>query len=282
MKKWLAILVLQVSVENWVNHLHRGEIRHADKSTEGHMQGITRYFEGDPSRKSVGVTAEDKKHAIGKGYSSKGITESQTGASKQSGKMGNIIKTLGSKLKKDIPLLTLFTTWPAKAEKYVCHNNTVSNWLSLKPHVVPILFSNESDLSQKVKAKGWTVLPVSRTGGGIPVLKQMFLDAMNTVDSYFYGYSNGDILFTDRLLNTLYTILTSDSVNTSVPVMIVGQRTNVQDVKVEEASTWKSIETIAKARGKLFTTYAEDFLYHNEELSMERYTWSCYRQKSLW
>lgn len=158
-----------------------------------------------------------------------------------------------------IPLVTLFTTWPTNKEKFACHNNTISNWLSLKPFVQPILFTNESDLKQRVLKKGWTVLPISKSGSGIPILKYMYLDAMKTFKTKFYAYCNGDILFTDSLVLTLLSILNSTTVPKDKPMMIIGRRTNVKDVTVEESSTWKNLHKIGKSRGKIFTTFAEDY-----------------------
>ncbi|KAK3085019.1 hypothetical protein FSP39_022943 [Pinctada imbricata] len=158
-----------------------------------------------------------------------------------------------------VPILTLFTTWQTKAEKYDCHNNTVNNWLSFGPDVIPILFTNETNLSMRVKKADWKVLPIKRAFKGIPILKNMFLDAMKEVSSLFYAYSNGDILFTNQLIESLKAILVSRFVNLSNPVMVVGRRTNVIDITRKEASSWDNITNTANARGKLFIADAEDF-----------------------
>lgn len=56
------------------------------------------------------------------------------------------------------PLLTLFTTWNVKEEKFLCRNNTVRNWSSLALHVKAVLFSDDPDLRTRVHNKGWNVM----------------------------------------------------------------------------------------------------------------------------
>jgi hypothetical protein len=55
------------------------------------------------------------------------------------------------------PLLTIFTTFSSSAEKYVCRNNTIINWKSFGTTVRPIFFSDDVDLLDKIKSKGWDV-----------------------------------------------------------------------------------------------------------------------------
>ncbi|CAG2249818.1 unnamed protein product [Mytilus edulis] len=130
------------------------------------------------------------------------------------------------------PLLTLFTTWPTKAEKFLVHNSTIKNWNSLYPFVRSVFFTNEEDLASRVKSMGWSVLPIVQSAVGIPILKYMYTDTMLKFKSTFYAYSNGDILFTEGLVETLISLLTSD-LDFNKPLMIVGQRTNVQDMTQE-------------------------------------------------
>ena len=164
-------------------------------------------------------------------------------------------------------LLTLFTTWQTSLEKTICHNNTVKNWNLLKPFVQPILFTNENDLSTQVAAMGWTVLPVSKTGKGVPVLKNMYLDTIKVFNSTFYAYANGDILFTDTLIITLLTVLTSN-LNKSKPLMMVGRRTNMDNVTAFEARDQLTITKAAEVRGTLFSPWGEDYF-----ITMKNYPW---------
>ncbi|XP_060080108.1 uncharacterized protein LOC132559499 [Ylistrum balloti] len=156
-------------------------------------------------------------------------------------------------------LLTLFTSWPTKAEKYVCHNNTIRNWLQLKPFIQPILFTNETLLAQEAVEKGWDVLPVRKAGRGVPILKYMYKDAMEKYKSRFYAFSNGDILYSHSLLDTLNVVLNSTHIPKGKPLMVVGRRTNVQDVTSEEAISGESVYKTANIRGKIFTVWAEDY-----------------------
>lgn len=168
----------------------------------------------------------------------------------------NVLKDAISK-DKAVPLLTLFTTWPTKKDKFLVHNSTINNWEALSPFVNPVLFTDEPGLAAEAKSRGWNVLPVTKTAVGIPILKYMYLQAMSKFKSKFYAYSNGDILFTDGLVATLLSAL-SFKVDYSVPMMMVGQRTNVQYVTAQEASTFDNVAKAGK-RGKLFTTFAEDY-----------------------
>lgn len=164
-------------------------------------------------------------------------------------------------------LLTLFTTWQTSVEKFTCHNNTVRNWNLLKPFVQPILFTNENELSIQVTAMGWKVLPVSKAGRGVPVLKNMYLDTIKVFNSTFYAYANGDILFTDTLIITLLTVLTS-SLNKSRPLMVIGRRTNVDNVTALEARDQITITKAAEFRGTLFSAWGEDYF-----ITMKNYPW---------
>ncbi|XP_067651731.1 uncharacterized protein [Haliotis asinina] len=157
------------------------------------------------------------------------------------------------------PLLTMFTTWPANDREHTVRNNTLKNWAKLKPHVRPVFFSCNMKEANDIIQHGWEVLPVSKTAAlGVPVLKYMFLDAIRRFKSNFYAYSNGDILFDEGLINTLRTVVSAYFPPTN-PILITGQRTNVQNVTAAEATKMERLSTIAKQRGKLFITLAEDY-----------------------
>ena len=184
------------------------------------------------------------------------------------------------------PLLTLFTTWNDNNAKYLVHNNTIRNWLLFRPYVVPVIFTNEPSIASECRRKGWDVLPARVTAADdIPVLKFMYIDAMKKYKSTYYAYSNSDILFTGNLVDTLigcaYNL--SDTMNASgsldslvyeksmyaqQPIMIIGQRTNVENVTKSESSTWTSLTSVAK-RGKLFGDSAEDYF-----ITTRSYPWN--------
>ena len=77
-----------------------------------------------------------------------------------------------------LPLLTLFTTWTNREDLSLVRNLTLRNWSQLKPFIVPVLFTNDSQLAAQAMLSGWHTLPVTRTAIGIPILKSMYLDAM--------------------------------------------------------------------------------------------------------
>ncbi|KAK3085491.1 hypothetical protein FSP39_004155 [Pinctada imbricata] len=193
------------SMENWVLNLKRGD---ANKHLHNSVTKALR-----ASNSSVN-TSHNSRHVI------LDVTDDSMAKRKK--------EYLQLHEQTDIPLLTLFTTWPSKPDKYLCHNNTVNNL------VVVTTSCNSS-----------TVLKRNRP------CKRCEEERME-----------------DNLVASLKVILTSESVNNSVPMMIVGQRTNVKDVTLEEASSWVNIEKIAKSRGKLFTSYAEDFF-----ITMKNYPW---------
>ena len=157
------------------------------------------------------------------------------------------------------PLLTLFTTWTEQADRYHVHNLTIKNWLSLRPHVIPVVFTNATRIADECRRRGLDVFPVRvAAANGIPVLKFMFEDVMSTYNTTFYGYSNSDILYSNSLVETL-TWISNASVDLKKPVMIVGKRTNVIYVKENDTTSWTKLHAVATRRGKLFVGRAEDY-----------------------
>ena len=158
-----------------------------------------------------------------------------------------------------IPLLTLFTSWTDNSDKYLVHNLTVHNWLSLRPYVIPVIFTNETEVADECRRMGWEVFPVRvAAADDIPVLKYMYQDVMEAFNTTFYAYSNGDILYTESLVDTLVGLVNSQ-ISLQAPVLLVGKRTNVVNVTESEGSTFENLTAIAKGRGSLFTGYAEDY-----------------------
>lgn len=121
-------------------------------------------------------------------------------------------------------LLTMFTTWVYDEEKLSLNNRTLHNWRSL-PGVNVIVFSNCSKVKKISEGVGWTVLPVMREAADCPVLPNMFSQAQQKFKSNFYGYANGDLLFSNGLTNTLQRIFCKFWNNEKL--LIVGKRTNV-------------------------------------------------------
>lgn len=166
-------------------------------------------------------------------------------------------------------LLVLFTTFMTNQEKFVCRNNTVKNWASLAPFVQPVFFSNDEALSNKVRKSGWDVMRPKTSHIGVPILKFMYLNTMKAYNAHFYGYSNGDLLFTNSLVKTLQTIMKT-KLYSERPMLIIGQRTNVRDVTEKQASTYENIIHLAK-KGQLFTPLGIDFF-----ITDSKYPWKDY------
>lgn len=157
------------------------------------------------------------------------------------------------------PLIVLFTTFRNSPEKTHIYQNTIRNWQLLKPWVQPILYtiSGELDMSKYALEHGWAVLSVPRTSKqGVPILRHMFLHAQDHYNATYYGYANGDILFTRGLVNTL------EAVKPSLPnmkqLLIVGRRTNFQLKPKQSISTLEEVAKFGK-KGKLFSTNAQDY-----------------------
>ncbi|KAL3854145.1 hypothetical protein ACJMK2_013423 [Sinanodonta woodiana] len=158
-----------------------------------------------------------------------------------------------------MPLLTLFTTWIDNDDKKLVHNITIVNWLSLRPFVLPIIFTNETALAKTCELAGWKTMPLRVVAAdGVPVLKYMYIDAMKRYESSLYAFANGDILFTDTLIDTLAEIL-QDNSTSHKHTLIIGRRTNTNNITMKEVSSWKELTVVAKKRGKLFRSDAEDY-----------------------
>ncbi|CAI9729690.1 Hypothetical predicted protein [Octopus vulgaris] len=163
------------------------------------------------------------------------------------------------------PILTMFTSWDVNETKYIVHNNTVSNWIKLKKYVNPIIFTNSSRYKKLCSDAGWTVYPITHyAAGGAPVLKTMFLKAMENFNTTFYAFANGDILFEDGLIDTLFLLMEEMSIdNMSHPLLLIGRRTNVKYLSRKDASTHKSLRGVAREKGHLFLVNAEDYFITN-------------------
>ncbi|XP_070192845.1 uncharacterized protein [Littorina saxatilis] len=167
-----------------------------------------------------------------------------------------------------LPLLTLFSTWTDKKDRDLVRKLTLRNWQQLKPYVVPVLFSNSVTLRAQAEQWGWFSMPVSNSPIGVPVLKHMYRDAMEHFNTTLYAYANGDILFTDSLVDTLLAVLTSPArLNDSQALLVTGRRTNVEFVTEAESATLQQVSRVAE-RGELFIPEAQDYF-----ITDRRYPW---------
>ncbi|XP_045201364.2 uncharacterized protein LOC123554958 [Mercenaria mercenaria] len=167
-----------------------------------------------------------------------------------------------SKLSTEVKyILTLFSTWRKANETKYIHRNTLRNWASFKPSVNVIIFTNDVDVAKKAKAFGCQVSKIPKTtSSGLPILKHMYLEAMRYSDSYFYGFANSDILFTDGLLLTLLTLTYKmRDMFISSPILVTGNRWNVPNITENEILRRKDIEEMIKHRGSFFAISAEEY-----------------------
>ena len=161
--------------------------------------------------------------------------------------------------------LTLFTTWSYNPMLLSIHNNTVNNWASFYPIVTCIVFSNDSRIANVVLPRYWKVQEIRKFAvNDIPVLKYMYIEAMEMFESEFYAYANADILFTDGLISTLMMLRYYFSSSTE-PMMITGQRWNIINVSAEQVNPKKNLASIVSDKGSLFHTWAADYFICNRE-----------------
>lgn len=164
-------------------------------------------------------------------------------------------------------LVTMFTTmFPSKTRKSI-HANTLKNWGVLaKMHDFNIvLYVKDSDrfLMKIAKLNGWHVYQAPAILCDVPVLRFMFADVMTKFDSVFYGYANGDILFTENLVETLTLIKQYHKQMAKPPhnfssVFVTGRRTNVDITNLTEVWETQTVTQLAR-RGNLMTAYGQDY-----------------------
>lgn len=124
--------------------------------------------------------------------------------------------------------LTMFTSFNSSMEKFYLYNNTLMNWMLMKPKVVLILFSDDASSKKHAKKLGWDLtLDIGlKACNGTPVLKDMFLTAQSHVNSKFYAYANADILFNRGLMLTLDALASNIGLNKK-PFLLTGKRSDL-------------------------------------------------------
>lgn len=160
-------------------------------------------------------------------------------------------------------LLTLFTTFRPDESRNVIHKNVIKNWAALGCDVSNLLYSSEIDgLWQELAVdNGWELVSVPRENPhGLPFVRDMFEDARDRSRAEFYGYSNGDILFSDGLLKTLRAL---DSIRLSNDrMLIIGIRKNFHSHN-RTVFTIEEVKRIAATEGEDYLDVAIDFfIFH--------------------
>lgn len=158
------------------------------------------------------------------------------------------------------PILTLFSSWKDSPHLQEVHRRTVANWSRFLPKFHLVVFTNDSTAASVAKEHGWTIYPIlHHAAGGAPVLRTMFEIVIKNFNSTFYGFANSDILFTDALEESLYSI--SEKLKSLQSVFISGIRTNVPNVSERETASFPNIATAATSRGKLFEIHSADYFF---------------------
>ncbi|KAK6173119.1 hypothetical protein SNE40_016638 [Patella caerulea] len=160
--------------------------------------------------------------------------------------------------------LILFTSWVDTKEKSLVHMNVMNSWKFWKLLVKPLFFYSNKTTGDRMKKSGWLTLPVSNTACGtskIPVIRDMFLDAMKNYDSPLYGYANGDITF-DEGISTSIKFLSENAIIREKPVMILIRRTNV-DFTNGPLLNRSSNFTEIRLRGKVLNDGSSDGFFTN-------------------
>lgn len=162
-----------------------------------------------------------------------------------------------------LPLLLLFTSFTREQGKAYIQTNTLRNWALFRPIVQPLLYTVYEDgaLVEFAKRLGWYVLPVPNMSSiGVPYLKNMYLTAMETHSSVLYGYTNGDILFSDGFVDTLREVVKHIyALNTT---LIVGMRTNY-NMNLDNSMPVYHLNDVnnISRKGRLFRSDAEDYFF---------------------
>ena len=160
------------------------------------------------------------------------------------------------------PILTLYTTFKTNMYKNLSNSNVIRNWAQLLPCVQPVLFTQlgmDADLIVMARQLSWITQDVERGNeNGLPIFKDLFFQAKLLVMSFFYGFSNGDILFDSSLIMTLKTVARAKHENQKLQrCMIIGRRKNI-NLGNMEIYNLADVETKLK-KLEFFQSNAEDY-----------------------
>lgn len=162
-----------------------------------------------------------------------------------------------------VPMLILFSTCRLEVKKMQVITNTLTFGRLWKPHIHPVLFTNDSVIANLSQFHQWDALPLPRTScGGVPILKSMFERVEELYPATFYGYFNSDIIFDAGLYKTL-TILSSLGYAKDKPILLIGRRTNINCSVQPLFNTLDEIKLMVSVTGKIYNGWAEDFFITN-------------------
>ncbi|KAK2161393.1 hypothetical protein LSH36_117g02009 [Paralvinella palmiformis] len=129
------------------------------------------------------------------------------------------------------PLLTLFTTVDDDSAN-PAYTNTIHNWAALRRYAMPVLFVTKrtsENLVRSALALGWKTTAIERLKNGTPILKYMFLEAIERHQSLFYGYADARILFDGTLVRNFRAF--SSYLKTTRNLFVIGKslKLNISD-----------------------------------------------------
>jgi hypothetical protein len=158
--------------------------------------------------------------------------------------------------------LTLFTTCGKGQERVKICKNTIINWAKLSSEVNLILFDLNPELLVFAEAYGWKTQRPPVTSRGLPVVKHMFIRALEMYNTPYYGYANGDILFTNDLMISLQGI-SNYTFHGIKGLLIVGKRINYNvslhsTQPLSHPYTFERVKQIAE-NSTLFQASAQDY-----------------------
>ena len=157
-------------------------------------------------------------------------------------------------------LAVLATSWLLEKEKENVHENVARLWSSWPGMIQPVIYTNLSQRGKSFKECvkfGWNFFPISNTKcQGIPVLNIMVIHLLKMYpNSDFYGFVNSDIVFDHGLIETFNFV---KKYTKKRPVLLIGQRTNINATKPLYIHSPKDIPLLAK-KGKIMRAYAIDY-----------------------
>ncbi len=163
-------------------------------------------------------------------------------------------------------IITLFTTLRDVKVRERVHNQTLKNWASLAPAVLPVLYlmPNDSEYwTRSATELGWQLEKVPRTRGGVPIVKDMFNVTAEKYPSPFIGFANADNMFGNSLVETLVGLTKNNKELVHGRMsLIVGRRRGIKEININDTNG-EYVDSIAPRLG-LYAKYAQDyFLFGN-------------------
>ncbi|XP_033761920.1 uncharacterized protein LOC117343598 [Pecten maximus] len=165
--------------------------------------------------------------------------------------------------------LTMFTTFPFVKNKFDINRNTLQNWKHIYNSPKLILFTGDQKVASAGIKSDWSVQNIkTEPVTEVPALRTLFLESIKRSKTQLYLYANADILFDRYLIEILSSIaefLKSSDLQ-SEPVLIVGQRTNVNlsSIDSQGPDAWKKILHHSYTVYTRFQKNAIDYFITNE------------------